>query len=155
MNLQEYLRAIRAHWVLALSIFLLALATAGVITWQTTPLYAASTRLFVSTPGSDDSAAAYQGNLFSQQRVTSYAELIEGDRLASRVVDALDIDITPDSLSSAITASVVPETVILQATITDPSPERAQLIADAVGVEFAAFVTELERLRARTSPRSL
>ena len=44
-------RAIRAHWVLALSIFLLALATAGVITWQTTPLYAASTRLFVSTPG--------------------------------------------------------------------------------------------------------
>ena len=144
MNLQEYLRAIRAHWVLALSIFLLALATAGVITWQTTPLYAASTRLFVSTPGSDDSAAAYQGNLFSQQRVTSYAELIEGDRLAIRVVDALDIDITPDSLSSAITASVVPETVILQATITDPSPERAQLIADTVGVEFAAFVTELE-----------
>ncbi len=70
-------------------------------------------------------------------------------------MDALDIDITPDSLSSAITASVVPETVILQATITDPSPERAQLIADAVGVEFAAFVTELERLRARTSPRLL
>ena len=144
MNLRELGQAIRAHWVLALAALLLGVAVAGVATWQTTPLYASSTRLFVSTPGSQDAATAYQGNLFSQERVTSYAELLEGEQLAARVVDSLNLDISPEAVAGKITAIVVPSTVILQATVTDPSPERAQMIADAVGAEFAEFVTLLE-----------
>lgn len=144
MDLRAYVRALRGHWLLALSALVLSLSAAGLVTWQTTPLYSASTRLFVSTPGTSDAAAAYQGDLFSQQRVTSYAELLDGDELAARVVNSLDLGTTPEALTSAITARVVPQTVILEATVTDPSPERAQMIADGVGEAFSELVTELE-----------
>lgn len=145
MDLRDLVRAIRARWILPVLAVLFALAGAGVVTWQITPQYAATTYMFVSTPGSDDTVTAYQGNLLSKQRVTSYAELLERERLAARVVNSLGLDTTPEALSTVITASVVPETVILQVTVTDPSPERAQMIADAVGVEFPQLITELER----------
>lgn len=144
MSFPDYFRALRAHWTLALAALLLALAGASGLTSQITPLYAATTYMFVSTPSSDDTTAAYQGNLLSQQRVTSYAELLERERLAARVVNSLNLDTTPEALSSEISATVVPETVILQATVTDPSPGRAQAIADAVGAEFPKLVAELE-----------
>jgi len=145
VQLKDFLRAIRAQWLLVLLSVLLALGAAGIFTWQTTPLYAATTKLFVSTPGSDETTTtAYQGGLFSEQRVTSYAELLEGSQLASRVIDSLGLDMTPEELSESISASLVPETVILQATVTDPSPERAQLLADTVGREFRELVDVLE-----------
>jgi len=74
------------------------------------PLYAASTQLFVTTTCSaDNSAAAYQGNLFSQQRVTSYSELIEGTQVAQRVVDELGLQSSAAAIasSSAAIASAV------------------------------------------------
>jgi len=51
---------------------------------------------------------------------------------------------TPDELSESISVSPVPETVLLQVTVTDPSPERAQLLADTVGREFQELVDGLE-----------
>lgn len=144
MDLQDYLRAIRAHWRLAVVVVLLAIGAAGFATYRTTPLYAASIQLFVSTPGTSDAATAYQGDLFSQQRVTSYAQLMGGERLATRIVDSLDLDDSPGAVSDAITASVIPETVILQATVLDASPEQAAAIATAVGEEFPLLVADLE-----------
>lgn len=144
MSLQDYLHALRARWILAVVAVLLALGAAGFITYQTTPLYASSIQLFVSTPGTSDAATAYQGDLFSQQRVTSYAELMAGEELAGRIVNSLDLDVPPSSVAGSITASVVPETVILQATVLDPSPDRAQEIAEAVGRQFPLLVADLE-----------
>jgi receptor protein-tyrosine kinase len=147
MKLRDYVQAVRAHWVVAVVALAIAVGVAGLVTYRATPIYASSTQLFVSTPGSADVAAAYQGNLFSQQRVTSYAELLEGDELASMVAESLDLNISQDEVAGAITASVIPDTVILQATVVDPSPERAQAIAEAVGSQFAILVAELETPR--------
>ena len=51
------------------------------VTWQATPQYASSDRLFVSTSQSDESSA-YTGNLFATQRVASYADLVTSRQLA-------------------------------------------------------------------------
>jgi hypothetical protein len=69
---KDVLNAVRSGWWLIVGGLLAGLAVAGVLTWLATPLYSSSTRLFVSAAGSTDTSAAYQGNLFSQQRVTSY-----------------------------------------------------------------------------------
>lgn len=145
MDVREYLGAVRAHWLLAVSLLLLGLAGAAVLSWLTPPAYAASTQLFVSTPNTADVSTAYQGNLFSQQRVSSYAELLRGEEISSRVVENLGIDMTAEELSDRISVAVIPDTVILQATVTDSSPERAQEFATALGVQFPTLVEELER----------
>jgi succinoglycan biosynthesis transport protein ExoP len=144
VELKDVLRALRSGWWLLALAVLLALATAAAVTWSATPLYASSTRLFVSTAGATDTSAAYQGNLFSQQRVTSYAELLRGEQLAARVVQDLDLDLSPAEVAAKVDAAPVADTVILDVTVTDTSPERARDIAASLGRQFMRQVRELE-----------
>ena len=143
MQLRDYLRIIRQQWLLICTCVLIAVAAAALVTLRATPQYQSTASLFVSTPQSDGSAA-YQGSLFSQQRVSSYADLIKGKQIAQRVIDKLDLDESASSLASRVTASVVPETVILNVTVQDSSPQRAQQLTEAISQEFTVFVSELE-----------
>src|SRR5680860_154386 len=88
--------------------------------------------------------SAYQGGLFSAERVTSYADLVSGRELSSRVIDRLGLEMAPEDLSEKITATVVPETVIMQITVTDPNPRQAQQLTQAVSEELTEFVAEIE-----------
>jgi len=143
MELRDYFRVVRHRWRLIVSCVLLAVGAAALVTLRATPQFASTVQLFVSTPQSD-SAAAYQGGLFSQQRVTSYADLVSGQEITRRVVERLQLDQSASELSDQISASVVPETVILGITVTDPDAARAQQLATAVADEFTMFVQELE-----------
>jgi succinoglycan biosynthesis transport protein ExoP len=144
VELKDVLNALRAGWWLVVGTALAAMAAAGVLSWLATPTYISSTQLFVSTSASTDTSAAYQGNLFSQQRVASYAELLTGVQLAAVVVEDLGLDVSPPTLAGQVTAAVVPETVILRVTVTDVSPQRAQDIAESLARHFAERVSELE-----------
>ena len=149
MELRDYLRVARRRWKLILGCVLAAVAIAGLATVQTTPQYSSSARLFVSTAPSD-SGEAYQGGLFSAERVTSYADLVSGRELSSRVIESLGLEIEPQDLADKITATVVPETVILELTVTDPSPTQAQRLA---GGGNACFFSHLNGHYRRRHPR--
>jgi capsular exopolysaccharide synthesis family protein len=143
VQLGDYLGVIQRQWRLIVVCVLLAVGLGALLTLRATPQYAATSRLFVSTPGSDTSAA-YQGGLFSQQRVSSYADLVTGDEIAQRVIDRLGLHEQASQLSGQISANVVPETVILDVTVTDPNPRLAQRLDRAVAQEFTDYITELE-----------
>ena len=53
MELRDYWRTIKRRWMTIVACLLLTVAVAGVVTWQTTPQYASTARLFVSTSPSD------------------------------------------------------------------------------------------------------
>ncbi len=144
MDLRDYLSILRARWVLIAPSTLTVVALAAVLTWTATPQYASSSRLFISTSGSTDDAQANQGGQFSLQRVKSYADLLTGQEIARRVVADLDLEDSPLALSKQISAAWTVDTVILKVTVTDPSPERAKLLANAVSDQFVSFVAELE-----------
>ena len=90
------LQALRSGWWLVAIAVLVGVAGAGLLTWSATPLYSSTTKLFVSTSGTTDSSQAYTGNLFSQERVTSYVELLDDVQLAGQVVRDLHLDMTPE-----------------------------------------------------------
>lgn len=144
MDLRDYLRIVRARWVLIALCTLSTVALAALLTWHATPQYASSTRLFVSTSGASDDSQAAQGGQFSLQRVKSYADLVSGEKIASRVVDRLRLDESPRDLAAQISASSKLDTVILTINVTDPDPKRAQVLAQAVSEEFVGYVAELE-----------
>ncbi|MFD2092764.1 tyrosine-protein kinase domain-containing protein [Blastococcus deserti] len=144
MDLKDLLQSLRSGWWLVLLAVLFGTAGAGALTWTSTPQYSSTTKLFVSTSSTTDTSSAYQGNLFSQQRVTSYAELLSGVQIAAEVVEELGLPLTPEEVAGKVTASPVPDTVILTVTVTDTSARRAQDIATSLGRQFAAQVTQLE-----------
>ena len=143
MELRDYVKVVRRRWRIILTTLLVVVALASFVTFQTTPQYESRARLFVST--TDQSASeTFQGGTFAIQRVSSYADLVNGQELASRVIKRVGLPITPAELSEKITATVVPETVLLQISATDPDPRRAQQIGQATAEELTGFVRELE-----------
>ncbi|SDY75695.1 receptor protein-tyrosine kinase [Modestobacter sp. DSM 44400] len=144
MELKGIAQVIRLGWWLLIVSALGGLLVAGGLTYLTTPLYSSSTKLFVSTAASADTSAAYQGNLFSQQRVASYADLLTGEQLAARVVDELGLALTPAQVAAKVQATALPDTVILRVDVTDTDAARAHDIAASLGRHFTEQVSLLE-----------
>lgn len=143
MELRDYLKVVRRRWRIIVMSLLVVVALAAILTYRTTPQYQSNARLFVST--TDQSASqAFQGGSFAIQRVSSYADLVNGQELASRVIQQLNLSVTPGELSSKITATVVPDTVILEISATDPNAQAAQRIDQAAAEQLTKFVSELE-----------
>lgn len=154
MNLRDVIKVLRSRWMTISVVTLVSLIAAVAITLLTTPLYQASTRLFVSTTSGSSLSDTYQGNRFSQERVVSYAELLTGGTLAQRTIDKLGLDMTAEDFSEIVKAAAIPETVLINVEILDPSPVRARDIANTLSDEFVTMVQELETPADGTSPNS-
>lgn len=145
LNLQEYAKLLRTRWVTVCITTLAAILGAVGLTLITTPLYQASTRLFVSTTtGGATATDLYQGNRLSQDRVLSYTQLVMGETLAQRTVDKLGLDMTAGQLRANVKATAKADTVLIDVSVTDQSPVRARDIANALSDEFVVMVRELE-----------
>jgi capsular exopolysaccharide synthesis family protein len=144
MELRDVLRALRASWWMPVLGLLLVGGVALGGSLLMTPAYTAHTQLFVSTSGTTSTSDVLTGSQFSQQRVTSYARLLTGEELAGRVIRRLGLDSTPADLTDRISATAVQDTVLIDVTVTDPSPRLARQIALTVGSEFRSMVRDLE-----------
>lgn len=154
MELQDYIRIVRKRWMTIVLTTLVVLGLSALFTATATKQYASTTRFFVSVSGADDSAQLQQGSTFVQQRVKSYAQLLKTPRALDPVIAEVGDGVNADDLAEAITVTAPPDTVMLEVTVTDPSPERAQKIAAALGEAFPTVVDEIERPSdtSRTSP---
>lgn len=152
MKLQDFFSLLRSGWLAICLVTLVSVAVAIGITLLTTPLYEASTRLFVSSAASASVAETYQGNRLSQERVISYAELLEGRTLAQRTIDKLQLGTSSQQLSENIAATAKPDTVLIDVTVLDKSPVQARDIANTLSEEFVAMVRELETPEDGTRP---
>lgn len=144
MTIQDFVKLLRTRWLVICVTIAVGLLGALAINMLTTPLYEASTRLFVSTTSGTSATEIYQGNRYSQERVVSYTELLKGATLAQRTIDKLDLDMTASQLRKNVDASSKPDTVLIDVTVTDESPVRARDIADALSDEFVVMIRELE-----------
>jgi capsular exopolysaccharide synthesis family protein len=144
MTLGEVWAALRNSWWAPVLGLLACAAAALAVSLVQAPLYSSSTQLFVSTPGAISPTDVYQGSQFSQQRVTSYVELLRGEELARRVVDRLGLTMSPKELTDELVVAAPTDSVLLDVTVHDRSPQQAQRIAQAMGTEFAAMAAQLE-----------
>jgi non-specific protein-tyrosine kinase len=145
MELLQYWRLIIQNRLLIAACTTLGLIAAIVITFTTTPTYQAQSQIFVSTPASAvDISALAIGSSFSQQRVKSYAQIINSPLTLTPVVKKLNLSITPEELSEMVSASAPLDTVLILLTVTDTDPQRAADIANEVAKQFGVTVSKLE-----------
>lgn len=145
MELIQYWRLIVQNRLIIAVSTLLGLITATAITFTTTPLYEAQAEIFVSTPASTlDISALATGSSFSQQRVKSYAQIIDSPLTLAPVIRELDLKMSATELAGMISASAPLDTVLITLTVTDTDPQRSADIANAVADQFAVTVSDLE-----------
>ncbi|MEB3366468.1 polysaccharide biosynthesis tyrosine autokinase [Saccharopolyspora mangrovi] len=144
MSFSRYLQIVRERWRLIVAGSLLGLLVAMAVSFGMQPRYTSHVTLFISARATD-TADAYQGSLLSAQKVQSYVALLSSERLSGEVIERTQTHMKPEELSERITAVAEPDTVLITASVFDPSPQQAQHLAGAVGEQFTKLVTELER----------
>jgi capsular exopolysaccharide synthesis family protein len=143
MEPHVYLRALRRRWRWVVAVLVVALTLGGTVSVTMTKRYASSVTFFVNAP-SRDVADAYTGSLFSAERVKSYVEVLTSDRLARSIAEDGALGLDADQVRSRITAQAVPDSVLLQATVTDTSAARSLQIAQSLATAFINLVHTLE-----------
>ncbi len=143
MDLHDYLEVFRRRWVSATIVLLVitALTTAG--TMVMTPQYTATTRLFFAVEDTETVTDLAQGSSFAVKQMTSYAEVATSPVVLGPVITKLGLDQDPTTLAKSVKATIPPETVILEISVTDTSAELAASIANAVGARVAEVAAQL------------
>ena len=145
MDLKDYYRLILRNLKVVLVSTLVGIFAAAGITFSQTPIYQADVQLFVSTPSSAlDIGALAQGSSFSQQRVISYAQIINGPATLNPVISALHLSYTETELAKHVKATAPLNTVLIDVTVSDPDSQLAADIANAIGNQFSATASSLE-----------
>lgn len=144
MDLQQYLHAVRTHWWVVLAPVVLGVAFGLYLVSSADSEYRASVTFFVATSSDTGTQGAVQGDEFAQRRVNSYLGLLTTDRLAVNVIDATGLDLAPGRVKAMMGADAGVDTVLLTATVTDPSRELVTQVADAVSTELPKLVDEVE-----------
>jgi capsular polysaccharide biosynthesis protein len=152
MTLQDAVHVLRTRWITVVVVTVAATIIAGAYAWLATPIYAASTRIFIATPEATDAQQAYAAGQFAQGRIVSYTDLIRSEALATRTVSRLNLNITPRDLAKKVGASANTDSVVITLSVTDPSPTNAVSLANALSDDFVGMVQDLETPAANGPP---
>ncbi|MFD0483068.1 polysaccharide biosynthesis tyrosine autokinase [Kineococcus sp. GCM10028916] len=145
MELVDYLRALRKHWILVILSVLLG-AGAGVGAFSASaPVYRADSLLFVSMYDTGNATALMQGSMFTQQRVQSYTGVLTSPKVLQPVIDELGLKTTARALASHVNSSAPLGTVLIEVTVDESSPRLAVDVANAISKHFGTAVSELEQ----------
>ncbi|MDF0531089.1 hypothetical protein P0W64_01490 [Tsukamurella sp. 8F] len=130
----------------ALLVVLLVAAVVGLLAGTTRRDYVATATLFMRAPDVKSSASAYQGDLFSRQRVVTYQDLVTSPDLARRVVDKLSLRDQPQDLVTKVSADNPKNTVLLDISVTDPDRRHAVDLANGYAQVFGDYIGEVEHV---------
>jgi len=143
MELDEYLLALRKRWFVIAVLAVVGGALAWAYAQSITPAYRASASVFASVNEANSANELVQGSTFVQNSVTSFGRLASMPAVLDPVIDELDLDTTAKALSSRVTANNPLNTVILEISTTDPDPDLAAAISNAVARQLAVTVQDL------------
>jgi len=143
MDLRDYLRAVQKRWWLVLVAAVVVAGVAAAVTVLTPPRYAATVTFFISTRGTEVTQA-FQGGQFAQERVKSYVDVLSSNRLAQAVVSDTAVGGDAEVVQSQVSAQVIPDTVLIEATVSDQDRARALRLAQSLAVQFPRLVARLE-----------
>jgi capsular exopolysaccharide synthesis family protein len=144
VELRDYIKVLRKGWVLILVLALVGVAAAAAYSIVKKPVYSASAQVFVSTQSSGSVTDLVQGSTFTQQRVTTYANLVTTPIVLLPVASSLHLDLTAGQLASMVSADAPLNTTLIQITATSTSALQAANIANATSQSLTNVVQQIE-----------
>lgn len=152
MSLNDYVGMLRHNWFLVLLLGLLGAGGAYAYASSLPPVYQATASLYVSVPGGESVGELVQGATYARGRIDSYAELATKPYVLEPVIEELGLDRSAASLRGDVTVTRTLNTEILDVRAKSTNPARAALIANAVSLELARAVVDLETVSGDTGP---
>ena len=112
-----------------------------------TPQYESTTKVYILNKQSG-SSVTYSDVQLSSTLSKDYEQLVTSRYVIEGVISKLNLDDTYEELAARVSASNTDETRIIAITVTDPDPEQAQKIANAVRDLAAQHITQVMDIEA-------
>src|SRR5687767_11955657 len=107
MDVQQYVRVLRAHWLLIGASLFICTGVAAYLAWTRPPTYAAQMKLYVSSSTSKTDASSgdgYAAILLSQQRAVSYAPLVASPDVVQGVNKQVGLSLSLQEFRTKVSA---------------------------------------------------
>ena len=130
MDTNAYIRPLIRWWRLIVIVTMLAVVASAISTLLQPNVYVSRTTLVIGTTILDpnpDSGQIY----VAQQLAQIYADMAEREPIQQATMESLGIDYLPQYQSK-----VVPNTQMVEISVTDTNPKRAQIIADELAAQL-------------------
>src|SRR5438094_1160842 len=131
MELREYWRVFKRRAWIPILLVIVTAATAGVLTFLSKPEYTATAQVTAKSSGTATSG-----------QTASFPEVAVGGDVVDKVIKDLSLSETPDVLQNRIKISSG-KSDVYNVTITDPNPDQAVRIANAVAAAAAIHYQEV------------
>lgn len=133
IDIMRLIRAIKNRaWLLALVSVLCAAIAFGCTLCFITPQYQSSVMFYVNS-STDSSTPINSGDLAtSRSLVDSYLVILSTRETLNAVIDYAGVELSYRELSDMISASAVNNTEVIQVTVTNPDPQKAAMLANAI-----------------------
>lgn len=133
--------------LIILIVFVFTVSAFLISKFVVTPLYTATATLYVNSNSTTVSQNISISDIDTgRELVTLYSEFIESDTVLEQVANAVsndtDMMFTADMIKGMISSGGVNETALMAVTVTSPSPELSQIIANAVADIAPDRITE-------------
>ncbi len=141
INLAEVGRAIfHRIWLVILAGVVAGAVAFAISRFFITPVYTSTAQVIVLT---DDSKSSSLANLQASAQLTSdYAQLMTSPTVLRETIQDLNLTMEEDALKKRITITNPTNTRILIITASDPDPERAQRIVNAISQNGSEYITQ-------------
>jgi capsular exopolysaccharide synthesis family protein len=144
MELSDYLKILRTHWVAVLLCTLLGGAAAFGWTLVQPKVYTSEASGIITTGVSEDLGAALVGDNYAKSRVKSFVDVATSQGVAEHVIEQLSLDDSPAALIGRVAVSNPLDTAVLKVTASASTPESAQQLAEAWIAGMSAQIAEIE-----------
>ena len=131
MELRDYLRGLRRHWLAILLMTVVGAAAGYGWTLLQTPVYQAEASGYVASRQSADVGISTVGDSLARSKVQSYLEIATWRAVAEGAIEELGLDTTPEELVTQVTVTNPDDTAVLKISAVGPSPLEARDLAEA------------------------
>lgn len=145
MEIRDFYRLLIRHLLLISLATLLGISVSTAVTIFTPKSYTAQAQLFVSIPpAAIDIGLLATGGNFTQQRVKTYANVINGPDTLKPVIEALELDVEWSELAKKVKGSAPLDTSLINLSVSEGDPVLAAALANAIGKQFESTAALLE-----------
>jgi succinoglycan biosynthesis transport protein ExoP len=137
-RLSDHVAILRRQWRIPVVLLILGAAAGFGLSMRQETVYGAESRLLLEPTTSE----ATGGRVMDPTEVSTLAQLVESARIADRVIEELDLDLSPDDLLDSVTVTTVEQTRVVTITVQRPTAQEAADVADSFAEQYIAYQLE-------------
>ncbi|MGE5674977.1 MAG: YveK family protein [Mycobacterium leprae] len=147
LDLREIFYILKRRLWLLILLPVVAAVTAGLVSlFVLSPVYSATTTLWVVKDTTGGQALQYNDLLMSQSLTKTYAQVAKSRTVVERAIKTLGLNLSVQDVQAALTVTPVQDTQILSFAVQQQDPALAAKLADGLAESFMAQISSFVKI---------